>query len=77
VAALDEADAVLGELTERIDDGVYGVHGWLLGEGRRDLAGAEAAEMEVGLRVFEVVDRSSGLLMKRVILKMGLSGFRS
>jgi hypothetical protein len=28
VAALDEADAVLGEVTQRVDNGVHSVHGW-------------------------------------------------
>jgi hypothetical protein len=57
VAALDEAHAVLGELPERVDDGVYGVHGGAArrGEERGDLAGAEADEGKVGLRVVDVV----------------------
>jgi len=57
VAALDEADAVLGELPERVDHRVHGVHGGaekisrplrLLGEERR---GDDDDDAEVALRV--------------------------
>jgi hypothetical protein len=39
VAALDEADAVLGELPERVDHRVNGVHGGGAGRERRSRVG--------------------------------------
>jgi hypothetical protein len=58
VAALDEADAVLGELTERVDNGVHGVHGF----GRRARSrGLVAADCCAGFA------RASGSVVTRLL----------
>jgi hypothetical protein len=50
VAALDEADAVLGELPERVDHRVNGVHGGGAGRERRSRVGAPFGCLETTTR---------------------------